>query len=189
MERFLKVALQNLQSTLCDLRADRRQGSAFLSLANVSVFFVLSSAVGIVTGLPGFDSGQGEEMFLLNVHTDFWPTLRRHICWVPRALSLGLRQPGHETDHSPHLVWWSHRQLPSKALGSVGPLQGTTRTACSVCRFEPVTLVIERKETVHASDIAAVVADSSPQDGHEPFLRGRSGRTLPCSNRGFPLLR
>jgi hypothetical protein len=53
-------------------------------------------------GRPGFDSGQGQGLFLFV--TASRPTLgptQPSMKWVPRALSPGVKRPEHETDHSP----------------------------------------------------------------------------------------
>jgi hypothetical protein len=49
----------------------------------------------------GFDSRQGMGIFLFTTpsRTDLWPT-QSNIQWVIRALSLGVKRPGREADHS-----------------------------------------------------------------------------------------
>jgi hypothetical protein len=61
------------------------------------------SSVGIATGsTAGFDSRLGQEIFLY--YTASRPALKPTqppIQWVLGALSLGIKQPGREADHSP----------------------------------------------------------------------------------------
>jgi hypothetical protein len=53
-------------------------------------------------GVQGFDYWQGLGTFLFTTasRTVMGPT-QPPIRWVPGALSLGVKQPGHEADHSP----------------------------------------------------------------------------------------
>jgi hypothetical protein len=64
-----------------------------------------------------FESWQGLGIFLST--TAYRPVLgptHPPTQWEPRALPLGVKQPGHETDHSPHLV------LRSRMSGAIHPL-------------------------------------------------------------------
>jgi hypothetical protein len=63
-------------------------------------------SAGIVTGYrldgPGFDSGQGQEIFLFSIESR--PALghtQPSIQWVSGALSLGAKWLRREADHSP----------------------------------------------------------------------------------------
>jgi hypothetical protein len=66
------------------------------------------SSVGIVLGYrlddrgSGFDSWQGLRIFLFTMvsRTALGPT-QPPIQWVPGAVSLGVKRPGREADHSP----------------------------------------------------------------------------------------
>jgi hypothetical protein len=64
------------------------------------------SSVGIATrlraGRPGFDSQQDLEIFLFPTvsRTALGPT-QPPVPWVPGALSLGVKRPGREANHSP----------------------------------------------------------------------------------------
>jgi hypothetical protein len=53
-------------------------------------------------GVLGFDSRRGLGIFLFTAasRTVLWPT-QPPIQWVTGALSLGVKRPGHEADHSP----------------------------------------------------------------------------------------
>jgi hypothetical protein len=53
-------------------------------------------------GVLGFDSRRRLAVFLFTIASRraLGPT-QPHIQWVPGALSLGVRQPGREADHSP----------------------------------------------------------------------------------------
>jgi hypothetical protein len=53
-------------------------------------------------GVLGFDSSRGLGIFLFTTasRTALGPT-QPSIKWVPGALSLGIKRPGRETDHSP----------------------------------------------------------------------------------------
>jgi hypothetical protein len=57
---------------------------------------------GWMIGVLGFDSRQGLGIFLFTTasRTALGPT-QHPIQWVPGALSLGLKRPGREADHSP----------------------------------------------------------------------------------------
>jgi hypothetical protein len=57
---------------------------------------------GLWAGRPGFDSRKGQEIFLYS--TSSRPALgpaQPPTQWVPGALSLGVKQQGRATDHSP----------------------------------------------------------------------------------------
>jgi hypothetical protein len=58
-------------------------------------------SVGLKTGCSGFDSRQWLGIFLFTTasRTALWPT-ELPIQWVPGALSLGIKRPKHEADHS-----------------------------------------------------------------------------------------
>jgi hypothetical protein len=57
---------------------------------------------GWTIGVPGFDSRRGLGIFLFTTasRTALGPT-QLPIQWVPVALSLGVKRPGREADHSP----------------------------------------------------------------------------------------
>jgi hypothetical protein len=57
--------------------------------------------MGWMIGVLGFDSWQGLGIFLFTTASRMalWPT-QPHIQWVPGALSVGIKQLGHEADHS-----------------------------------------------------------------------------------------
>jgi hypothetical protein len=59
-------------------------------------------ATGWTIGVLGFDSRLGLGIFLFTTasRTALEPT-QRPIQWVPGALSLGVKRPGREADHSP----------------------------------------------------------------------------------------
>jgi hypothetical protein len=60
------------------------------------------SSVIIVTRLPGFGpwQGQGFFLFIIACGLALGPT-QPPVQWVLGALSWGVKQPGHEADHSP----------------------------------------------------------------------------------------
>jgi hypothetical protein len=70
-----------------------------------------------MVGVLGFDSWWGLGIFLLITVSKLalGPT-QPPIQWVLEALSLGVKQPGHEADHSPLLV------PRSRMCGAVPPL-------------------------------------------------------------------
>jgi hypothetical protein len=90
------------------------------------------SSVGIVLGYGlddrgsrvRFPAGPGNFSFTTVSRTTLRPTQSR-IQWVPGALSLGVKRPGCEADHSPHLVprsknEWSYAStLPIRLHGEV----------------------------------------------------------------------
>jgi hypothetical protein len=49
----------------------------------------------------GFDSQQGLGIFLFTMSRTTLEPTQLPIQWVPGALSLGVKQPGREADHSP----------------------------------------------------------------------------------------
>jgi hypothetical protein len=58
--------------------------------------------MGWTIGLLGFESWQGLEIFLFTtVSRIALGPIQPPIQWVPEALSLRVKQPGHEADHSP----------------------------------------------------------------------------------------
>jgi hypothetical protein len=59
-------------------------------------------AIGWVIGVLVFDSQQGLGIFLFTTasRTPLGPT-KPPIQWIPGALSLGVKRPGREADHSP----------------------------------------------------------------------------------------
>jgi len=72
----------------------------------------------------GFESGQGQGMFLLTTLSRpvLGPT-QPHIQWVPVALSLGIKRPGREPNYSPK----------SRMSGAICPLpQYAIMVRCSV---------------------------------------------------------
>jgi hypothetical protein len=78
--------------------------------------------MGWMMGVPGFDSRRGLGIFLFTTAstTALGPT-QPPITWVPRALFLGVKRPGREADHSPHLVPrsnsdWSYNSTPQYAF-------------------------------------------------------------------------
>jgi hypothetical protein len=62
-----------------------------------------TTANGYLSGiLLGFDSQQGLEIFLFTTESRTAPgPIQPPIQWVPGALSLGVKQLGHEADNSP----------------------------------------------------------------------------------------
>jgi hypothetical protein len=58
--------------------------------------------MGWMIGVLGFDFWQGLGIFLFNTasRTSLGPT-KHSIPWIPGAFSLGVKQLGHEADHSP----------------------------------------------------------------------------------------
>jgi hypothetical protein len=57
---------------------------------------------GLVAGRPGFDSRQGQNIFLYStVSKPPLGTIQSPIQWVPAALSPGVKLPGREVDYSP----------------------------------------------------------------------------------------
>jgi hypothetical protein len=93
---------------------------------NKNVNAKLSSwATGWTIGVLGFDSRQGLGIFFFTTasRTALGPT-QPPIQWVPGALSLGVKRPGREADHSPHLVprsknMWSYTSTPPIRLHGV----------------------------------------------------------------------
>jgi hypothetical protein len=74
----------------------------------VVVYFVIDSVRKLLDtpiGVLGFDSRQGLGIFLFTIasRTALGPT-QAPIQWVPGALSLEVKRPGCEADHSPPLV-------------------------------------------------------------------------------------
>jgi hypothetical protein len=76
-------------------------------------------------GVPGFDSRQGLGVFLFTTASRMalGPT-QPPIQWVPGALSLGVKQLGHEADHSPPSSAkvknaWSYTSTPPVRLHGV----------------------------------------------------------------------
>jgi hypothetical protein len=57
---------------------------------------------GWTIGVLGFDSRRGMGIFLFTIasRTDLGPT-QPPIQWIPGVLSLGVKRPGREADHSP----------------------------------------------------------------------------------------
>jgi hypothetical protein len=52
-------------------------------------------------GVLGFDSRRGLEIFLFTTASRMALGPTQPIQWVPEALSLGVKRPGREADHSP----------------------------------------------------------------------------------------
>jgi len=78
--------------------------------------------MGWTVGVLDFDSWQGLGIFLFTIMSrlDLRPT-QLPIQWVPGALSLGLKQLGHEADHSPPSSAnvknvWGHTSTPPICL-------------------------------------------------------------------------
>jgi hypothetical protein len=67
----------------------------------------------------GFESRQGLGIFLFTI-APLGPT-QPPIQWVPGALSLGVKRPGHEADHSPLASAWIYASTPSIRLHGVVP--------------------------------------------------------------------
>jgi hypothetical protein len=88
------------------------------------------SAAGIVirlrAGQPGFDSWQGQEIFLYATvsRLALGPT-QPSIQWVSGAPFLGVKQPGCEADHSP----LSSAEV--KNDGTIPPLSYTSSWCCA----------------------------------------------------------
>jgi hypothetical protein len=58
-------------------------------------------ATGWTVGVRGFDSRRGLGIFLFAAsRTALGPT-QPPLQWIPRSLSLGVKRPGRESDHSP----------------------------------------------------------------------------------------
>jgi len=75
------------------------------SLLHIS-YWEPGSSVNVVTkvwvGWLGFDSWQGQVSFLItSISRPVLGPTKPLILWVLRVLSLGVKQPGHEADHSP----------------------------------------------------------------------------------------
>jgi hypothetical protein len=73
---------------------------------------------GLEIGFLGFDSRRGLEIFLFSTasRTALGPT-QPPLQWVAGALSLGVKRPGRETDHSPPSTAevknaWSYTSAP-----------------------------------------------------------------------------
>jgi hypothetical protein len=88
---------------------NKREISVFIiSFDNKNRHIAMPSYVNICTtmgwriGVPGFDSRQGLGIFLFTTasRTALGPT-QPHIQWVPGALSMGVKRPVRESDHSP----------------------------------------------------------------------------------------
>jgi hypothetical protein len=80
-------------------------------------------------GVQGFDSWQGLRIFLFTIMSRMaaGPT-QPPIQWVPGALSLGVKRPGHEADHSPPSSAevknaWGYTSTPPICLHGVVPSQ------------------------------------------------------------------
>jgi hypothetical protein len=57
---------------------------------------------GLQAEMAGFNSGQRQEIFLFSTASRLALGPTQHpIQWVPGALSLGVKRPGSESDHSP----------------------------------------------------------------------------------------
>jgi len=71
-------------------------------ISNRGLVKLVSIMTRLWTGLLGFDSLQGYLIFLFAITSRLalGPT-HPLIHWVPGALTLGVKQPGHEADHSP----------------------------------------------------------------------------------------
>jgi hypothetical protein len=90
----------------------------FQALRAVIVQSVQRWATGWPIGVLGSDSRRGLGTFLFNTasRTALGPT-QPLIQWVPGALSLGVKQPGREADHSPPSGaevenTWSYTSIP-----------------------------------------------------------------------------
>jgi hypothetical protein len=60
------------------------------------------TATGCMAGELGFDSQQGQEIFLFTAESRpaLWPN-QLLMQWVTGAISLGVKRPGREADYSP----------------------------------------------------------------------------------------
>jgi hypothetical protein len=58
-------------------------------------------ATGWTIGVLGFDSRQEMGIFLITASRTALRPTQPPIQWVPGALSLGVKRPGREADHSP----------------------------------------------------------------------------------------
>jgi hypothetical protein len=68
---------------------------------SINIYIDLYESVGIVrAGWPGFDSRQGQEIFLYSTASRSALGQSQPIQWVPGALSPGAKLPGHDADHS-----------------------------------------------------------------------------------------
>jgi hypothetical protein len=78
------------------------KSSTFCFLWAVVAQSVLRWATGWTIGVLEFDSRRGLGIFLFTTasRTALGPT-QPPIQWIPRALSLGIKRPGREADHSP----------------------------------------------------------------------------------------
>jgi hypothetical protein len=56
--------------------------------------------MGYKAGRPGFDSQQGRIFLSYTASRQTLGPIQSPIRWVPWALSWGVKQPGHEADHS-----------------------------------------------------------------------------------------
>jgi hypothetical protein len=102
---------------------------------NVSSLLLISVGIALGYGLDdrgsgvlGFDSRRGLGIFLFTTasRTAVGPT-QLPIQWVPGALSLGVKRPGREADHSPHLVPRSKNEWSCTSI-----LQYTFMAWCSI---------------------------------------------------------
>jgi hypothetical protein len=78
--------------------------------------------MGWMIGVRGFNSWQGLGIFLFTTMSRMAPgPTQPPIQWVPGALSLGVKRPGREADHSPPSSAkvkneWSYTSTPQYAL-------------------------------------------------------------------------
>jgi hypothetical protein len=77
----------------------------FTCFADIVAFILLALfnyAYGLTIGVLGFDSRRGPGIFLFTTapRTALGPT-QPPIQWVPGTISLGVKRPGREADHSP----------------------------------------------------------------------------------------
>jgi hypothetical protein len=71
-------------------------------LYHIIVSILLPHPTGWTIGVPGFDSRRGLGIFLfITASRTALGLTQPPIQWVPGALSLGVRRPGHEANHSP----------------------------------------------------------------------------------------
>jgi hypothetical protein len=123
------VNISSLQLIFFPLYAKRKILTNYFKSTSVILNYVAQSvqrwATGWTIGVLGFDSRRGLGIFLFTTasRTALGPT-QPPIEWVPGALSLGVKRPGREADHSPPSSAevknsWSYTSTPPIRLQGV----------------------------------------------------------------------